>query len=286
MQNTFVVPVIRDDLLDRCLETLYGCTAPGFYVYVVDQTPDGIDIERLRSTYCDLLMVRTPLTATHRSGNLGFAKAVNLAMSMVQTPYATICNDDVEFIHSAWWPAIMSTFEQVERERPDRPPVSVGPISVKLPHWAIGAEPGHDHCVLPYRHTWSDEDWRFLVAERHLVNNRLTICPGTYADGGEMFCSVLRVDRFREVGLLNERFYPGGGEDYDFNRRARVHGYSCVTTTRSWVFHHWGMSRHSVRASQVDRDLCWNNMAEIWNPLQGRPDPAPRDLLPLHTRQL
>lgn len=39
MQDTFVIPVIRTDLLDRCLETLSEGTPPGLYVYVVAQSP-------------------------------------------------------------------------------------------------------------------------------------------------------------------------------------------------------------------------------------------------------
>jgi GT2 family glycosyltransferase len=288
VQNTFVIPVIRDDLLDRCLETLYERTPSGFYVYVVDQTPHGLEGERLRDAYCDLLILRTPRTKTHRSGNLGFAKAVNLAMAMVQTPYATICNDDVEFIHPKWWPAIMDVFGRVERDRPGRPPVIVNPISVKLPHWAIGNKPGDDHLVMPYQETWSDDDWEFLVGERHVVNERLTIRPRTYADGVEMFCSVVPMDRFRRVGMLNERFYPGGGEDYDFNRRAAVYGYSCVSTTQSWVFHHWGMSRHCVRANvaTIDAKLSWNNLGELWGPLRDITGLTPDDLPPLGRRRL
>jgi GT2 family glycosyltransferase len=267
MENTFVIPVIRDDLIDRCLETLYERTPDGFYVCVVDQTPSGLGTERLRSTYENLLVLRSPRTATHTTGNLGFSKAVNMGLALVETPYATICNDDVEFIHPLWWDGVMSAFDRLESATPPRRPAVVTPISVKLPHWSIGNPPGEDHHVLPYRRDWCDEDWEFLVNEPHPVNKRLTIRPRSFNEGAELFCSVARMDRLRQVGPLNERFYPGGGEDYDYNRRVRTHGFCCVSTSESWVYHHWGQSRRMVTAnrSSADEALRWNNLSSLWH---------------------
>ena len=96
--NTFVIPIIRPDCIERCLETLYKYTPDNFYVYIIDQTVKGIDYN-LRDRYRNLMIIRTPKTDVHYTGNLGFAQATNLGAQLVQTPYFTMCNDDVEFLN-------------------------------------------------------------------------------------------------------------------------------------------------------------------------------------------
>ena len=96
--NTVIFAPIRTDLIERALHTLYRNTpADSFYVIVVDQTIDGLD-PNLRERYKNLTLIRTPKTTKHYTGNLGFSKANNLAISLVTTPYFTLANDDVEFV--------------------------------------------------------------------------------------------------------------------------------------------------------------------------------------------
>src|SRR3990167_3532351 len=108
-ENTFVIPLIRNDLIGRCLETLYKYTPDNFYVIIIDQTPEGMDMS-LREKYKNLMIIRTPKTDLHRTGNLGHSQASNLGIQLTQTPYVTFLNDDVIFIHKDWWQGIMDTF--------------------------------------------------------------------------------------------------------------------------------------------------------------------------------
>jgi GT2 family glycosyltransferase len=278
VRNTFVIPVLREGCISRCLETLYAQTPPNFYVIIVDQTQGGLPIERWRRAYRNLMLLRTPITHRHASGNLGFAKAVNLASLLVATPYLTICNDDVEFINRRWWLGVMHSFQRAAAA--GSPAIAVNPMSVKIPHWAIGRQPGDDHFVLSYSETYSDADWRFLVTQRHVINERLTLVPDSAVQGVEMFCSVVDMAAFRHVGPLNERFYPGGGEDYEYARRARASGYACLSTTRSWVFHHWGVTRDWVAGPArhegiIDEELQWNDAASLWADYAGPASPVP-----------
>lgn len=257
--NTLVIPVVRDDLIERCLETLYRHTPHNFYVYVIDQTPNGLD-KALIDKYIHLYI------RPHR--NLGFAKATNLGISLVETPYFTMCNDDVEFINDKWWDGVLDTFEVVDKATPTRPCMMVNPASLKLPDWSVGRPAGDHFYILPYKEDYSEADWDFLVNEEHFVNEHLTIQPGSVIDGVTMYCSVFDTSKFLEVGMLNEKFYPGGGEDYDYNARANMRGYRCVGTTLSWVYHHWSKSigdekRAEIEATQ-DFSLRWNNNNELW----------------------
>lgn len=288
MDNTFVIPVIRYDLIERCLETLYKNTVPNFYVYIIDQTPNGLPAD-LRDRYKNLMVIRTPKTNVHTKGNLGFAKATNLGISLVETPYFTMCNDDVEFINRAWWWGVIETFKKVNEQTPDRPAMMVNPASLKLPDWSVGRPAGDDHYIIDYKRRYSQEDYDHLLNDEHYVNEHLTIMPGSVIDGVTMYCSVFETAKFLEVGMLNEKFYPGGGEDYDYNCRANMHGYRCVGTTMSWVYHHWSKSFATIQEQEAIKDLIddklrWNNNNELWGEnfdIWGMKDMKPEDIPPL-----
>jgi len=103
---------------------------------------------------------------------------------------------------------------------------------------------------------------------------------GTVVDGIAGFCVIWKRKGLEELGLYEERFYPGGGEDYDMDARA----YSCayptpreecdpthhrrlVSTTRSWVWHHWGQSRSMAQKSpNIFSREPWNDNSELWGP--------------------
>lgn len=83
-----------------------------------------------------------------------------------------------------------------------------------------------------------------------------------------MYCSVFLTERFKKISLLNEKFYPGGGEDYDWNCRANMAGFRAVGTTMSWIFHHWsstisGENQEKLKALIQDEHR-WNNNHELW----------------------
>jgi len=270
MVNTFCFSPIRSDLIERCLETLYANTEPNFYVIVIDQTFDGLDPEYYRNRFKNLMVIRTPKTDTHKMGNLGFAKAFNVGLALCETEYFTTCNDDVEFIHPGWWQGVMDTFDKVDKVTPDKPCILVTPSSTKLPDWSVGKPSGEHHYIIDYKKNYTEEDWNFLINEDHYINEHLTIRPDTVIDGITLYCGIGKTKLLRELGGLSERFYVGGGEDYDFCCRANMMGYRSVGTTLSWIFHHWSVTLGSlddVKLKQlVDEDLKWNQLAELWGP--------------------
>lgn len=272
-ENTFVIPVIRPDLIARCLETLYRHTPNNFYVIVIDQSIEGIDMS-LRDRYKNLMIIRSPKTDVHHTGNLGFTQATNLGLTLTQTPYVTFLNDDVEFVHPDWWQGIQDTFRNVTEATPTRPPLLVNAASIKLPDWSVGLPAGEHHYILPYKEDYTDEDWRFLVDQPHFVNEHLTITPGTVVDGINLYCSVADTRKLLEVGLLDEFWYPGGADDYDLCARASMFGYRCVSSTYSWVYHHWSKTFGEIRdkaqtAELVQDELKHGDLNEKWGYVVG-----------------
>lgn len=252
------------------METLYEYTSPGtFYVYIIDQTIHGIDSTRLRNKYRNLMVIRSPKSDVHHTGNLGFAQATNLGVRLTQTPYFMMCNDDVEFINSAWWNGVLDTYSMVERATPTTPAMIVNPASIRLADWSVGRVAGDDFDIISYKEKYTLEDWRHLTQDDLYVNEHLTIKPGSVIDGVTMYASVVDTEKFLEVGYLDERYYPGAGEDYDYSCRARMFGYRCVGTTLSWVWHHWSSSFKSVRDKEeinqmIVPELKWNQNHDKW----------------------
>jgi GT2 family glycosyltransferase len=273
--NTFVIPVIIPGLIDRCLETLYKYTEEGtFYVFVIDQTIEGLD-PNLRDKYKNLMLIRTPKSDIHYTGNLGHSQASNLGIRLVETPYVTFLNDDVEFVSDKWWQGVLDTFKKVEEATPDRPAIMVNPASIKLPDWSVGRKDGDDFYILPYQEEYSEKDYDFLVNEKHLINEHLTLIPGSVIDGVNLYCSVCDTQKLLEVGLVDDWLYPGSANDYDLSCRAGMFGYRTVGTTLSWVYHHWSVTFHSdVQKNQllqpelVHGDLRdkWGDRLDIWGP--------------------
>ena len=84
-----------------------------------------------------------------------------------------------------------------------------------------------------------------------------------------MYASVCNTQRFLDIGMLDEKFFSGSGEDYDYSCRASMMGYRSVGTTLSYVFHHWSASfkaiheEEDVRSLQIP-ELNWNGTDEKW----------------------
>lgn len=278
--NTFVIPYLDGDRIYRCLETLYKYTEDNFYVYLIDQSIQGLDTN-LRDKYKNLTIIRTPKSNLHQTGNLGHSQATNLGIQLAQTPYVTLLNDDVEFINSKWWQGVIDTFDKVEKATPTRPALLVNVASIKLPDWSVGRPKGEDHYILPYKEEYSGEDWRHLVNEAHYINEHLTIQPGSVIDGINLYCSVVDTKRLLKVGLIDEYFYPGSANDYDLCCRASMFGYRCVSSTLTWVFHHWSKTFENEEQmgllvqdelKHLDLKDKWGDRFDLWGVRCSRKD--------------
>lgn len=201
-----VIPHLNAPYLLWCIESLRRLTPSGVLasVVVVDQSReqkalDGVDYHVL----C--------------KDQVGFARAVNVGMGMGRAPYVMVLNDDCEFLDSRWWYGILKTFET------HADLLCVNPSSPN--------NPGAENKFKEPKEVTSREYSRLL--------------SGQIADGICMWAPVFSREQLNKVqgsrqGLwFDERFWPGGGEDYDMGRRAALSGLRCVGTNMSWVWHWW-----------------------------------------------
>lgn len=242
MENTFIFNPVRSDFIGKCLETLYKYTHNDFRVIIVDQTANGC---------YDTVKDKTDLYL-RPSRNLGFAKSMNEGIIHAlrwKSPYITCANDDIEFINNDWWDGVTRTFEHFPKA------AVVNPNSV--------IDRGEAEGRLPYKENYTDEEYQNLIS-----THRNPDFPWVM-DGICMWLPVFPREKLLEIGLYDERFYPGGGEDYDWNGRAYIRGYRCLGTAASWVYHHWGKSKDEIgtvtgQGVKIDPERSWNHLDHLW----------------------
>lgn len=266
--NTFVIPIIQSNFLDKCLESLYKYTPPNFYVFVIDQTPNGC-YNKMYKNYVHLWV--------NSYRNLGFSKAVNTGFALCQTPYMTCLNDDVEFLDKSWWQGVEDTFKMDEKI------IAVNPNSPKEGAWGYGLTQENQETWTPREGFSFDGDKSVLpeidgkiistpqmardnydgLLNRHPVWSKDTLC-----DGLACWCTVFKKEGLKQVGLFDEKFYPGGGEDYDMMGRIYRQKLRAVGTTKSWAWHHWGKSKDDISGKDPENPIFsrprWNHLDELW----------------------
>lgn len=272
INNTFVINPVRPDYIKRCLETLYKYTdMDANRVIVIDQTAGGLfeNFEIWKEIKDKIHLYIRPYR------NLGFSKSMNEGIIHAQrwgSRYTTVMNDDIEFMDERWWGGILETFEQDENI------VAVNPMSPREPGWGYGLEHGAYLDLIEYKQEYSKEDYDFLLegdfADIKAKNNFPASFPEKKVgviDAIATWCTVFKTEAFDEFGLFEERYYPGGGEDYDYNARVYRTGKRMVGTTRSWVWHWWGSSKdrvgeYSGKSLPIIQELSWMNPDELWDP--------------------
>ncbi len=264
-----VIPIIRTDFVEKSLETLYKNTDPGLVkVIVIDQSMECM-YEKVK---------KYNVHYVKPSRNLGFAKAANEGIAIAKrqgVQYIGVLNDDTEFMHPSWWAGIKEQFTE------DNTILCVNPESPRVPLWGYGRK--HDEYVdiIDYKEQYSDEDLAYLKAGNYeSLDQKYTKeqIPDAFPrqkrgviDAIAMWFPIFKSEFFDRVGYFDERFYPGGGEDYDLNARAYRKNYRLVSTMKSWVWHWWGQSKD--KASELpeglnifDKDLRWNDNNYLWPP--------------------
>jgi GT2 family glycosyltransferase len=259
---TFIFPVIRSDFIEKAIKSLYKYTnMANNRVIVIDQSEDVLCL--------DESLVHLYLRP-HR--NLGFAKAVNEGIIHGlhwNSQYIVSCNDDIEIINYKWWDGILQTFAM------DDNILIVNPECPRVPLWGYGRP--HEEYVdtIDYKEKFTDADYDFLLKGNfeHLKEKYGDFLPKALplhkegvCDAIAMWMPVFRLDCFEKIGLLDEKFFPGAGEDYDYDGRVYAEGYRAVGSTKSWVWHWWGKSKDKQKDIniKIDPKYVWNSLGELW----------------------
>jgi glycosyltransferase involved in cell wall biosynthesis len=248
IEATFVFPVIQKGFIFAALQTLIEQTPIELRTIVVDQTKAGLfDDKELWEKVSPLvdLYLRPPR-------NLGFAKGMNEGIIHGLhwgSKYVVACNDDVEFIDPRWWPGLLEQFQAFPEM------MAVNPASVIEPGWGYGiGVPGHEcpewGVVVDGKNICvKGKDGKPITVEKARTKegySELLELRKGHIEGFAGWCVVFPRETLETVGLYDERFCPGGGEDYDICHRIYEAGGRASATLRSFVWHWWGKSKDIV----------------------------------------
>ena len=236
--------------------------APGAKIIVIDQTSNGIltkqEINDLTDVYVKVYR------------GLGFSKAMNMGIEMADTDFICCANDDVELIHERWWDGIMEWFER------DWKIAGVNPGSVKgyrdesdnfKCNCGVEKIELNDNCpkCRGYKEEYTDEDYDYIMMPKTVKHSQIkTINPINCVDGIMTWFTIFKRGVLEEIKnngcYFDERFYPGGGEDYDINcriydKKNENMPYRVIAVFNSWAYHHWfGSKEMRVKINEAEVD--------------------------------
>lgn len=217
--NTYIIPTINNiDGLAKCVESLYKYTPHNFRIISIFNGTNE-DFKKARELIGDKVHV---WVKPYR--NLGFAKSMNTGIQMATTPFVTIANDDVEVIYDTWWQDIMALFEK------DKELMGFNPHS-----FINKAASGDRVQEYPTKDEYTLED----------IEKMRAFFPKYYI-GGCTFFTICKKQLFDEIGLFDESFGQGSGEDYDLDIRASRLGYKIAGGSLVMVKHWWGATKDNL----------------------------------------
>jgi O-antigen biosynthesis protein len=212
--------------LPRCLESvLERSTYSNLHVLVTDDS-DGTAVADL----CRALGSRDPRLRYRRFRlePFNYSAINNAAVSLVDTPYVVLLNDDVTVITPDWVEAML--------EHAQRPEIGVVGAKLLYPdrslqHGGVILGPCQN-CGHAFKHL-SENDPGYFGLDRAIRN-----CSAvTFA------CAMMRRTVFDEVGGLDAQNLTVAFNDVDICLRIRERGYWVVYTPYAVLFHHESATR-------------------------------------------
>ncbi len=205
-----VVPV-HDALRStkNCLRTLKRHAPDWARLVVINDASDARTTEWLRE--------QTGIVLLENETNLGFVRTANRGLLFSDAPWVCLLNSDTLMTPGA----LERMVDRCEREQ------RIGlccPLSNNAINLSVKIPPGEDV---------------FSFAER-VARTSPALYPDAVTAVG--FCLLVKRDLIRSVGVFDEAFGLGYGEETDLHYRARAAGWRSVVADDTFVFHRQGAS--------------------------------------------
>ena len=246
--NTYIIPVLNNyqGALDL-IKSLKKYTPDNYYIFIINNgysisQPDTIHL--IRELKKEVHLWIDPYR------NLGFGKAMNTGIKLATTEFITLANDDVKVLYPEWWEEIMTKFKEDSR---------LGGFN---PHSFCNKTAGGDRvCQYKIKCQYTEEDIK-KMKEIFKAEREYTGCC--------TFFTICKKAMFDEVGLFDESFGIGSGEDYDLMVRAARKNWLIKGGSSTMIFHQWGCTKdnipESIGISNYDLIVGGNqNMVRKWN---------------------
>jgi len=226
--NTFIFPCLNNiEGLVKSVESLYKYTPDNFQIIVV-----------FNGTMNDYLSAHATLNdkvhlwiKPYR--NLGFGKSMNQGIKLALTDFVTIANDDVEVLYDSWWQDVMDIFDKTP---------NLGGFN---PHSFINKKHTGDRAIeYEIKDEYTKED----------IEKMQKFFPKWYV-GCCTYFTICKKAMFDKIGLFDESFGLGSGEDYDLAIRAARGGYLIAGGSLVMVKHWWGGTKDNMPKGESNYNL-------------------------------
>jgi GT2 family glycosyltransferase len=220
--NTFIIPTINNlEGLSKLVKSIYKYTEPDSFRIISVFNGTDEDFEKIRKEIGNKIHV---WIKPYR--NLGFGKSMNIGIQMATTEYVTLANDDVEVLYPSWWQDIMAIFADH---------ANLGGFN---PHSFINKRHTGDRAAqYDIKDEYSQEDIDKMKQIFHSERWYVGCCT---------FFTICKKAMFDKVGLFDESFGLGSGEDYDLCIRAAKGGYLIAGGSLVMVKHWWGATKDNL----------------------------------------
>lgn len=207
--------------LALCVGSIFAHTKD-FEIIIVDNgSTDG------SQGYVQELKFRNPDKIKYHffQENKGFAAANNIGIKMAEGDYIILLNNDC-VVTPGWADRLAAAIEQGAGEHVG----ASGPMSNNSAgRQMLGPVP------------WNGIQWLDAYANDHYEKNK-----GKFSFAGRLFgwCICFKKSVLEGIGLLDERFFPGGYEDNDICLRLALAGYKMVICIDTFI-HHFGQQTYA-----------------------------------------
>ena len=120
---------------------------------------------------------------------------------------------------------------------------------------------------------------------------KLTEREAGHIEGFAGWFVVFKRETLETVGLYDEQFGPGNGEDYNYVHRIYIAGGRASATMKSFVHHHWFKSKDAAQKTSEVVPFTKNHFGDTDATFERSPDGAnspiypPRDNQPFNNKR-
>ncbi|MHB2026053.1 MAG: glycosyltransferase family 2 protein [Elusimicrobiota bacterium] len=224
--------------LKQCLRSVFENTDVSHEIILIDNaSADG------SGKYLKTLSRRPEVTLIRNTENRFFAGGNNQGIAVAKGRYVVLLNADA-VVGPGWLRRMIAVAEK-----------DAG-IGLVAPHTNSAAGPQLiRHAVYDPAKDFQRFAGKWALDHRGRTKNAHRLIA---------FCLLIKRELIDKIGVLDERFGPGGYEDYDYCLRARQAGYKTVVAQEVFV-HHYGGKGYSNMDYDYHRRVNREILARKWS---------------------
>lgn len=223
---SFVVPVYNQaDKTIKCFASIRDRISTPYEIIWVDNASNDDEYIAIRK---QATRPRVHTKLVRMPSNQGFVKATNAGIAEAVGEYVILLNNDTE-VGNEMAAKLIKPFELDKKRKIG----GVGPVTQSRIGWQ-GMDALNNIWKLGLPLYDKDQILYAKTIEHTFAGKCIDV--GKYPLS--FFCCCLRRSTFKELGVLDENFGIGIGDDDEYNMRLRAHGYTQLLALDAFCMHH------------------------------------------------